>query len=128
MNSLIAKAMTQWPGQLFKPGIPHFRERPIIPIQTSAHFIAFDCEKVSALYGFRKLDAEANEVNVDRKDNFSDGDFTLPDELCTTEKDYAQWNKDNPDFPVNKGHIDGSQFARENLEHQADIDLSLIHI
>jgi len=63
-----------------------------------------------------------DETNVDRRDNFSDGDVTLPDELCTTEKHYANWNRTHPEFPVDKGHSAGSQYRRSDVVEQSDID------
>ncbi len=60
---------------------------------------------------------------VKRKDNFTSGDVSLPDELCTTEKHYANWNKKHKKtFPIDKGHSAGSQFRRRDWTEQSDID------
>ena len=120
MHEIAAKALTL-AHDTFRCGVPHFRERPLIPIRTSAHLIVFDAEKISPLYTMLKVQP-TDETNVDRKDNFSSGDVTLPDHLCTTEKHYANWNKKNPNFKVDKGHSAGSQYRRGNVVIQSDID------
>jgi DNA/RNA endonuclease G (NUC1) len=81
----------------------------------------FDAEKISPLYTMLEVQP-TDETNVGRKDNFSSGDVTLPDELCTTEKHYANWNRAHPDFPVDKGHSAGSQYRRGDVVEQSDID------
>lgn len=93
----------------------------MIPIRTSAHFIVFDVEKKSPLYTMLEIRPD-DETAVPRKDNFTDGFITLPDELCTTEEDYAEWNRNNPGFPYDKGHSAGSQYRRGNQTEQSDID------
>jgi DNA/RNA endonuclease G (NUC1) len=120
MYEPIAKALTL-ADDLFRCGVPHFRERRLIPIRTSAHFIVFDVEKKSPLYTMLKVCPD-DETVVKRKDNFTDGFITLPDELCTTESDYAQWNRENPNYPYDKGHSAGSQYRRGNQTEQSDID------
>lgn len=120
MQEIAAKALTL-AHETFRCGVPHFRERKLIPIRTSAHLIVFDAAKISPLYTMLEA-SPTDESNVGRKDNFSSGDITLPDELCTTEKHYANWNKANPNFPVDKGHSAGSQYRRGDLVDQADID------
>jgi DNA/RNA endonuclease G (NUC1) len=105
----------------FRCGVPHFRERRLIPIRTSAHLIVFDAEKISPLYTMLEV-RPTDETKVGRDDNFSGGDVTLPDELCTTEKHYANWNKANPNFQIDKGHSAGSQYRRRNVVEQSDID------
>ena len=87
MHDVAAKALTL-AHDTFRCGVPHFRERPLIPIRTSAHLIVFDAAKASVLYTMLKVQP-TYETNVGRQDNFSSGDVTLPDELCTTEKHYA---------------------------------------
>lgn len=120
MYSIAAKALTP-AHDTFRCGVPHFRERPLIPIRTSAHLIVFDAAKISPLYTMLKLQP-TDETNVDREDNFSDGDVTLPSELCATEKHYANWNKKNKHFPVDKGHSAGSLYRRGDVVVQSDID------
>ena len=120
MHELAAKALTL-AHPLFRCGVPHFRERRIIPIRTSAHLIVFDAEKISPLYTMLEV-RPTDETNVDRVDNFSSGDVTLPDELCTTEQHYANWNKENKHFQVDKGHSAGSQYRRGDAVVQSDID------
>lgn len=120
MYSIAARALAL-AHDTFRCGVPHFRERPLIPIRTSAHLIVFDAAKVSPLYTMLKLQP-TDETNVERRDNFSGGDVTLPDELCTTEKDYASWNRKNKHFPVDKGHSAGSQYRRGDVVVQSDID------
>ena len=102
MHEITARALTL-AHESFRCGVPHFRERRLIPIRTSAHLIVFDAEKISPLYTMLEVQP-TGETNVDRKDNFSSGDVSLPDELSTTEKHYANWNKKNPKFPVDNGH------------------------
>ena len=120
MLEIAAKALTLV-HETFRCGVPHFRERPLIPIRTSAHLIVFDAAKISPLYTMLKVEP-TDATNIDRKDNFSSGDVTLPTELCTTEADYAAWNKKNPKFPVDKGHSAGSQYRRRDQVEQSDID------
>lgn len=120
MYALAAKLLTL-AHETFRCGVPHFRERQLIPIRTSAHLIVFDVEKISPLYTMLKL-KPTDETNVMRDDNFSSGDVTLPSELCTTEKHYSNWNKANPNFPVDKGHSAGSQYRRGDQVEQSDID------
>lgn len=120
MHDIAAKLLTL-AHETFRCGVPHFRERPLIPIRTSAHLIVFDAAKVSPLYTMLEVQP-IDETNVGRKDNFSSGDVTLPDELCTTEKHYANWNKAHPEFPVDKGHSAGSQYRRGDVVEQSDID------
>ena len=120
MHELAAKALTLAHPTL-RCGIPHFREKTFIPIRTSAHLIIFDPERISPLYTM--LEASPTDLSdVPRKDNFTSGDISLPDELCTTEKHYANWNKKNPKFPVDKGHSAGSQYRRGDVVKQSDID------
>jgi DNA/RNA endonuclease G (NUC1) len=118
--SIAARALTL-AHDTFRCGVPPFRERPLSPIRTSAHLIVFDAVKVSPLYTMLKLQP-TDETNVDREDNFSNGDVALPDELCTTEKHYANWNKKNKHFPVDKGHSAGSQYRRGDVLVQSDVD------
>ena len=120
MHEIIARALAM-ANETFRCGVPHFRERQLIPIRTSAHLIVFDVEKISPLYTMLEV-RPTDETNVERKDNFSSGDVSLPDELCTTEQHYANWNKANPDFPVDKGHSAGSQYRRGDVVEQSDID------
>ena len=120
MYAPLAKALTLT-HDLFRCGVPHFRERELIPIRTSAHFIVFDVEKKSPLYTMLEIRPD-DETAVPRKDNFTDGFITLPDDLCTTEQDYAEWNRNNPAFPYDKGHSAGSQYRRGNQTEQSDID------
>ena len=120
MHAIAAKALTL-AHEMFRCGVPHFRERRLIPIRTSAHLIVFDAERISPLYTMLEVQP-TDETNVGRKDNFNSGDVTLPDELCTTEKHYANWNKANPKFPVDKGHSAGSQYRRGDVVEQSDID------
>jgi len=129
MHEAFAKLATFWPGGLFSAGIPHFIERNIIPVPTSAHFIAFDADRIAPVYAIRQIHGDSGEVNVGRKDNFTDGDWRLPDELCTTEADYAETNRNFRDlgcdmklWTLDKGHVDGSQFARDDDSSQSDID------
>ncbi len=120
MHELAAKALTLAHPTL-RCGVPHIREKRYIPIRTSAHLIVFDPEKISPLYTM--LEAAPTDLNeTPRKDNFTSGDLSLPDELCTTEKHYANWNKKNPSFPVDKGHSAGSQYRRSDVVKQSDID------
>ncbi len=125
MYQIAARALTLV-HDTFRCGVPHFRERRLIPIRTSAHLILFDAEKISPLYTMLEVDpTEANQDNSDRvarRDNFSSGDISLPDELCTTEAHYKNWNTAHPEFPVDKGHSAGSQYRRENVVEQSDID------
>ena len=81
----------------------------------------FDVEKISLLYTMLEV-KPTDETNIERQDNFSSGDVTLADELCTTEEHYANWNKAHPDFPVDKGHSAGSQYRRGDVVEQFDID------
>ena len=119
MHEITAKALSL-AHDTFRCGVPYFRERKLIPIRTSAHLIVFDAERISPLYTMLKVRKEDAVVN--REDNFFSGDVTLPDEFCTSEADYSQWNRDNPDFPVDKGHSAGSQYRRLNDGEQSDID------
>lgn len=121
MHESVAKALSLT-HTVFRPGVPHFRERRLIPIRTAAHLIVFDVDKVSALYTMMHVTPGNREVNVGRKDNFVSGDMTLPDDLCTSEADYAAWNKEHPDKPVDKGHGLGSQMQRSDDLLQSDID------
>ena len=84
----------------------------------------FDVEKISPLYTMLEVQATVEDLKkVPRKDNFYSGDVSLPDELCTTEKHYENWNKKHRDtFPVDKGHSAGSQYRRRDLTEQSDID------
>jgi DNA/RNA endonuclease G (NUC1) len=120
MYEPLAKALTLT-HDLFRCGVPHFKERKLIPIRTSAHLIVFDVEKKSPLYTMLEVRPD-DTTTVDRKDNFTDGFISLPDELCTTEADYAQWNRENPNYPYDKGHSAGSQYRRGNQTEQSDID------
>ena len=120
MHELAAQALTLAHPTL-RCGVPHFREKRYIPIRTSAHLIVFDPEKISPLYTM--LEAQpTDETVIEREDNFTSGDISLPDELCTTEKHYANWNKAHPEFPVDKGHSAGSQYRRGDVVEQSDID------
>ena len=149
MHEITAKALSLI-HETLRCGVPHFRERPLIPIRTSAHLIIIDAAKVSPLYtmlevdpteanremgekkaskdGDRRDDLADSDHKVGRKDNFSSGDVTLPDELCTTEKHYANWNKKekrkpkSQQFLVDKGHSAGSQYRRDDVVEQSDID------
>ena len=126
MHSITAKALTL-SHETFRCGVPHFRERPLIPIRTSAHLIVFDAAKISPLYTMLEV-SPTDETSIGREDNFSSGDVTLSDELCTTEKHYANWNKKekrkpaNKQFLVDKGHSAGSQYRRGDVVVQSDID------
>ncbi|MGI9315934.1 MAG: DNA/RNA non-specific endonuclease [bacterium] len=120
MYSLAAKALTL-AHETFRCGVPHFRERRILPIRTSAHLIVFDIDKISPLYTMLQV-KPTDETNVGREDNFVSGDISLPEELCTTEKHYSNWNRANPNFPVDKGHSAGSQYRRGDQVLQSDID------
>ena len=77
--------------------------------------------KKAQLVELNKARLDAMKV-VAREDNFTSGDLSLPDELCTTEKHYENWNKKNKHFPVDKGHSAGSQFRRRDFVEQSDID------
>lgn len=120
MHELAARALTL-AHETFRCGVPHFRERRLIPIRTSAHLIVFDPSKISPLYTMLEV-GPTHEKNVEREDNFSSGDITLPNQLSTTEADYANWNKTHPEFPVDKGHSAGSQFRRGDVVEQSDVD------
>jgi len=120
MHEITASALTL-AHETFRCGVPHFRERRLIPIRTSAHLIVFDAEKISLLYTMLEV-LPTDETNVERKDNFSSGDVSLPEELSTTEEHYANWNKANPKFPVDKGHSAGSQYRRSDVVEQSDVD------
>lgn len=131
MYEIAARALTL-AHETFRCGVPHFRERRLIPIRTSAHLIVFDAEKISPLYTMLEVDpteaSKAKENKVDRVDNFTSGDVSLPDELSTTEKDYADWNnkeKHKPEhkqFLIDKGHSAGSQYRRDDVVEQSDVD------
>jgi DNA/RNA endonuclease G (NUC1) len=131
MHEITARALTL-AHETFRCGVPHFRERRLIPIRTSAHLIVFDAEKISPLYTMLEVDpTEANKdknIKVARIDNFSSGDVSLPDELSTTEKHYENWNKaqkrkpPKERFPVDKGHSAGSQYRRDDVVEQSDVD------
>jgi len=123
MHELAARALALT-HETLRCGVPHFRERQVIPIRTSAHLIVFDVEKVSALYTMLEVQATGEELtNVARHDNFVSGDISLPDELSTTEEHYKNWNKKHKNtFPIDKGHSAGSQFRRGDLVEQSDID------
>lgn len=120
MHEIAAKALAL-AHDTFRCGVPHFRERRLIPIRTSAHQFVFDVDKVSPLYTMLEV-RPTDKTNVEREDNFSSGDVTLPDELCTSEIHYANWNKAHPEFPVDKGHSAGSQYRRGDVVEQSDID------
>ena len=120
MHEITARALTL-SHETFRCGVPHFRERRLIPIRTSAHLIVFDADKISPLYTMLEVQP-TDETNVTRHDNFSSGDVSLPDELSTTEKNYANWNQAHPEFPVDKGHSAGSQFRRGDVVEQSDVD------
>ena len=79
-----------------------------------------DLKKIQAVE-LNKARLEAIKKVV-RDDNFTSGDVSLPNELCTTEKHYSNWNKNNKHFPVDKGHSAGSQFRRRDFVEQSDID------
>lgn len=123
MYEIAARALTL-AHDIFRCGVPRFRERRLIPIRTSAHLIVFDADRISPLYTMLKLDpTEANDPDrVARVDNFTSGDLSLPDELCTTEEHYRNWNREHPEFPIDKGHSAGSQFRRGDVTEQSDID------
>ena len=87
MHEITARALTL-AHETLRCGVPHFRERRLIPIRTSAHLIVFDAAKISPLYTMLKVEP-TDETLVDREDNFSSGDISLPDELSTTEKHYG---------------------------------------
>ena len=120
MHELAARALTL-AHETFRCGVPHFRERRLIPIRTSAHLIVFDAAKISPLYTMLEV-SPTDVTDVKREDNFSSGDLTLPDELSTTEKHYSNWNKAHPEFPVDKGHSAGSQYRRGDVVEQSDVD------
>lgn len=120
MQEIAARALTLAHPTL-RCGVPHFREKRYIPIRTSAHLIVFDPEKISPLYTMLEVQP-TDETLVERKDNFTSGDLSLPDELCTTEKDYESWNRAHPEFKVDKGHSAGSQYRRGDVVEQSDID------
>lgn len=131
MHEITARALSL-AHETLRCGVPHFRERKLIPIRTSAHLIVFDVEKKSPLYTMLEVDpneaAKATTEKVGRKDNFVSGDISLPDELSTTEKHYENWNKKekkkpkNKQFLVHKGHSAGSQYRRDDSVEQSDID------
>ena len=126
MHELAARALTL-AHETLRCGVPHFREHRFIPIRTSAHLIVFDPRRISPLYTMLEV-VPTDETVVDRKDNFSSGDITLPDELCTTEKHYENWNKANPSFPVDKGHSAGSQYRRGDVvEQPAELPADFFH-
>ncbi len=120
MHEITARALSL-AHETLRCGVPHFRERKLIPIRTSAHLIVFDTEKISPLYTMLEV-APHDETNVGRKDNFVSGDISLPPELSTTEKHYSNWNKANPKFPIDKGHSAGSQYRRSDSVEQSDVD------
>ncbi len=122
MHELAARALTL-AHETLRCGVPHFRERKLIPIRTSSHLIVFDVARISPLYTMLEVQAGGEDLTkVPRKDNFFSGDISLPDELSTTEKHYSNWNKAHPEFQVDKGHSAGSQFRRGDLVVQSDID------
>ena len=131
MHEVAARVLTL-AHETFRCGVPHFRERRLIPIRTSAHLIVFDAEKISPLYTMLEVDPtearKAKEIKVERIDNFSSGDVSLPDELSTTEQHYANWNKAQKrkpvkdQFLVDKGHSAGSQYRRDDVVEQSDVD------
>ena len=120
MHELAARALTL-AHDTFRCGVPHFRERRLIPIRTSAHLIVFDVAKISPLYTMLEVQP-TDETIVKREDNFSSGDITLPNELSTTETHYSNWNKAHPEFLVVKGHSAGSQYRRADVVEQSDVD------
>jgi DNA/RNA endonuclease G (NUC1) len=120
MHELAARALSL-AHETFRCGVPHFRERRIIPIRTSAHLIIFDAARISPLYTMLEVNP-TDVTDVKREDNFSSGDISLPDELSTTEKHYSNWNKAHPEFPVDKGHSAGSQYRRGDVVEQSDVD------
>tara|TARA_R110002096_G_scaffold66682_1_gene162132 strand:- start:2418 stop:3179 length:762 start_codon:yes stop_codon:yes gene_type:complete len=120
MHESIAKLLTL-SHSLFRCGVPHFRENRYIPIRTASHFIVFDASRKSPLYTMLEVRPSGG-PQVPREDNFTDGELTLSDDLCTTEADYAQWNREHPDQPYDKGHSAGSQYRRGNVTEQSDID------
>lgn len=131
MQELAARALTL-AHETFRCGVPHFRERRLIPIRTSAHLIVFDAAKISPLYTMLQVDpteaSKDKDLKVARVDNFSSGDVSLPDELSTTEKHYENWNKAQKrrplkdQFPVDKGHSAGTQYRRDDVVEQSDVD------
>ena len=131
MHEIAARALSL-AHETLRCGVPHFRERRLIPIRTSAHLIVFDPEKISPLYTMLEVDpTEASKDITDkvkRLDNFSSGDFSLPNELSTTEKHYKNWNrkekrkKPEDQFLVDKGHSAGSQYRRNDVVEQSDVD------
>jgi DNA/RNA endonuclease G (NUC1) len=125
MHEITAKLLSL-AHETLRCGAPHFRERRLIPIRTSAHLIVFDVQKVSPLYTMLEVQPPVSIDDlkkVERIDNFTSGDVSLPDELCTTEAHYANWNKKHKKtFPIDKGHSAGSQYRRRDLTEQSDID------
>ena len=49
MHEIAAKALTL-AHPTFRCGVPHFRERRLIPLRTTAHLIVFDAKRISPLY------------------------------------------------------------------------------
>lgn len=131
MHEITARALTL-AHEAFRCGVPHFRERKLIPIRTSAHLIVFDAARISPLFTMLEVDptkaGKDTKDKVEREDNFSSGDISLPDELSTTEDHYANWNRKEKKKPVaqrflvDKGHSAGSQYRRDDVVEQSDVD------
>lgn len=105
---------------LFRFGIPH-ETKTLIPIPTNSHFIQFDTSTVSPRFCMARLMPGTEDKNVGRDDDFV-SEFTLPPELRTKSSDYAAWNKENPENPMDQGHVIGSQMRRSDRQLQHDID------
>lgn len=105
---------------LFRYGVPRPRER-FIPIPTDAHLIVFDAARVGPAFTMHRITPSNSVKSVDRDDDFI-SELTLPDNLQTTNADYAAWNRDHPDDPMDKGHQTGSQVRRSDRLVQHDVD------
>lgn len=90
-------------------------------IPTDAHLIVFDSLRVGPAFTMHRITAESEPKNVDRQDSFI-SELTLPDHLQTSSADYATWNRDHPDDPMDKGHQTGSQLRRSDRVVQHDVD------
>ena len=109
MHEITAKALTL-AHETLRCGVPHFRERRLIPIRTSAHLIVFDVAKISPLYTMLEVQP-IDETSVDRHDNFSSGDISLPAELSTTENTTPTGTRRTRDSRSTKATAPGPSIA-----------------
>ena len=113
MRESLAQALTLAHDNL-RFGVPHFRERPLIPIRTPVYLLVFDPERLSPLYTMLAIQLRL-QTEVQQTDNLTSGDVSLQDELSTTEKHYANWNRANPSFPIDKSDTTGGQYRRGDM-------------